>query len=220
MDTRNKALKIISVLSKEYPHSKTALDFSNPLQMMVATQLSAQCTDKRVNMVTPALFKKYGSAKDYANANIKTFEQEIRSTGFYHNKAKNIINMAKMLVSDFGGKVPDSMAELIRLPGVARKTANVVLNNAFHKSEGIAVDTHVLRLSERLGLSKHGKDAVKVELDLMDLIPRNLWGKVTYYLVDHGRAVCNAPRPLCPECVISKLCPSYPAFMRKFYTSK
>jgi len=216
MGDKDRVLKIIDILSKEYPRAKTALNFRTPLEIMVATQLSAQCTDKRVNIVTSDLFKKYRTAKDYANANIRTFEQEIRSTGFYHNKAKNIINMAKMLVSDFGGKVPDSMEQLIRLPGVARKTANVVLNNAFHKSEGIAVDTHVLRLSQRLGLSKFD-DAVKVELDLMELVPRKFWGKVTYYLVDHGRAICDAKKPKCPECVISKYCPSRDAFMKKFY---
>jgi endonuclease-3 len=217
MGNKERALRIIKLLQKEYPEAKTALNFRTPLEMMVATQLSAQCTDKRVNIVTPTLFKKYRTAKDYANADIKTFEQEIRSTGFYHNKAKNLINMAKMLVSDFKGNIPDTMEELIKLPGVARKTANVVLNNAFHKSEGIAVDTHVLRLSERLGLSKHGKDAVKVEHDLMDLIPRKLWGMVTYYLVDHGRAICDAKKPNCPQCVISKLCPSREYFLKKFY---
>lgn len=218
MGDQERALKIIGILSKEYPDATTALDFGSPLEMMVSTQLSAQCTDKRVNMVTPALFKKYRTAKDYANANIKKFEQEIRSTGFYHNKAKNIINMAKMLVSDFKGKVPDTMEDLIKLPGVARKTANVVLNNAFHKSEGIAVDTHVLRLSERLGLSKHGKNAVKVEQDLMELFPHKLWGKVTYYIVDHGRAICDAKKPKCPECVIGEYCPSKGQFMKRYYS--
>ena len=217
MDDKARVSRIIDVLSREYPDARTALDFSSPLEMMVATQLSAQCTDKRVNMVTPALFKKYKTAKDYANADVKKFEQEIRSTGFYHNKAKNIIAMAKMLVKDFSGKMPDTMEELIMLPGVARKTANVVLNNAFHRSEGIAVDTHVLRLSERLGLSKHGKDAVKVEQDLMRIVPRDKWGKFTYYIVDHGRSVCDAKKPKCPECVISAYCPSKLYFMKKFY---
>jgi endonuclease III len=210
-------LKILNILSKEYPNARSALDFRNPLEMLVATILSAQCTDKRVNIVTATLFKKYRSAKDYANANIKKFEQDIRSTGFYHNKAKNVINMAKMLVSDFSGQVPDSMEQLIKLPGVARKTANVVLNSAFHKVEGIAVDTHVMRLSQRLGLSKFD-DPGKIEQDLMALVPRKLWGKVNYHLVDHGRAICKAPRPLCPECVIGPLCPSKTSFMKKYYS--
>lgn len=217
MDDKERILRIIGILSKQYPHAKTALNFGTPLEMMVATQLSAQCTDKRVNIVTTTLFKKYHTAKDYANANIRTFEQEIRSTGFFRNKAKNIISMAKMLVKDFNGKLPDSMEDLIKLPGVARKTANVVLNNAFHKVAGIAVDTHVLRLSERLGFSKNGKDAVKVEKDLMGLIPRKFWGKITYYLVDHGRVICDAKKPKCPECVISELCPSRDKFIGKFY---
>ncbi len=207
---------IIRILSKQYPRAKTALNFKTPLDMVVATILSAQCTDKRVNIVTEKLFRKYRTAKDYGKANIKKFEQEIRSTGFFRNKTKSIISMAKMLVSDFGGKVPNSMDQLVKLPGVARKTANVVLNNAFHKAEGIAVDTHVRRLSRRLGLSKND-DPVKIEQDLMALVPRKYWGKVTYYLVDHGRAVCIAKKPNCPACAISELCPSRDYFMRIFY---
>jgi endonuclease-3 len=211
-----KVQQLIKILSKQYPRAKTALNFKTPLDMVVATILSAQCTDKRVNIVTEKLFKKYRTAKDYAKAGRKVFEREIRSTGFFRNKTKSIINMAKMLVSDFNGKVPGSMAQLVKLPGVARKTANVVLNNAFRKSEGIAVDTHVRRLSQRLGLSKTD-DPVKIEQDLMGLVPRKYWGKITYYLVDHGRAVCKAPRPLCPECVIAKLCPSRDYFLKKYY---
>jgi endonuclease-3 len=210
-------LQIINILSKQYPRAKTALNYKTPLDMVVATILSAQCTDKRVNIVTVPLFKKYRTAKDYARANQKAFEREIRSTGFYRNKAKNIINMAKMLVSDFKGKVPNSMEQLIKLPGVARKTANVVLNNAFHKSEGIAVDTHVIRLSQRLGLTKND-EPVKIEQDMMKLVPTKYWAKVTYYLVDHGRAACKAPRPLCPDCVISKLCPSRVHFLKQYYS--
>ncbi|MFH1709716.1 MAG: endonuclease III [bacterium] len=212
-----RALQIIEMLSKQYPEAKTALHFSNPLEMLVSTILSAQCTDKRVNIVTERLFKRYRTAKDYAKANVRTFEQEIRSTGFFRNKARNITNMAKMLVSEFNGKVPDTMAQLVKLPGVARKTANVVLNNAFHISEGIAVDTHVRRLSRRLGLSGSG-DPVKIEQDLMNILPRKYWEKISYYLVDHGRTICKAPRPLCPECVIAELCPSRGSFMRKYYS--
>jgi endonuclease-3 len=213
---KTRVLKIIKILSKEYQRAKTALVFKTPLEMLVATILSAQCTDKMVNKVTEKLFKKYRNAANYAKANAKTFEQEIRSTGFYRNKTKSIMNMAKMLISDFNGKVPNTMENLVKLPGVARKTANVVLNNAFNKQEGIAVDTHVRRLSQRLGLSKTD-DPVKIEQDLIVLVPRIYWGKITYYLVDHGRAVCKAPRPLCPECVISGLCPSREMFLKKFY---
>ena len=215
-EPKTRILKIIKKLSKEYPRAKTALSFRTPLEMLVATILSAQCTDKMVNRVTEKLFKKYRNAANYAKANAKTFEQEIRSTGFYRNKTKSIVNMAKMLISDFNGKVPDTMENLIKLPGVARKTANVVLNNAFNKQEGIAVDTHVRRLSQRLGLSKTD-DPVKIEQDLMEIVPRHYWGKITYYLVDHGRAVCKAPKPNCPDCVIAKLCPSRDQFLKKFH---
>jgi len=208
--------KIIDILKEEYPDTRTALDFKNPLEMLVSTILSAQCTDKTVNKVTATLFKKYRTASDYAKADRNVFEQEIRSTGFYRNKAKNIINMTKALSEDFGGKVPDTMEKLVTLPGVGRKTANVVLYNAFGRSEGIAVDTHVIRLSQRLGLSKHD-DAVKIEQDLMRIVPEKYWGKVTYYLIDHGRAVCDAKKPKCPECVISKYCPSKDEFIKKFY---
>jgi len=215
-EAAKRVLKIIDILGREYPDATTALDFSTPLEMLVSTILSAQSTDKTVNKVTPALFKKYRNAKDFAKADKAALEGLIRSTGFYHNKAKSILGMAKMLVSDFGGKVPDTMEELVKLPGVARKTANVVLNNAFHKSVGIVVDTHVLRLSERLGLSKN-TNAVKVEEDLMKIVPKQFWNKISYYLVDHGRAICIAKKPKCPECVISKHCPSYQAFMKKFW---
>lgn len=212
-----RVLKIIELLGREYPDATTALDYSSPLEMLVSTILSAQSTDKTVNKVTPALFKKYRTAKDYARADKKTFEGEIRSTGFYHNKAKSILGMAKMLVSDFGGKVPATMEELVRLPGVARKTANVVLNNAFHKSVGIVVDTHVIRLSQRLGLSDQN-NAVKIEQDLMKIVPKNYWMKISYYLVDHGRAICDAKKPKCPECVISSYCPSKQHFIKMFYS--
>ena len=212
-----RVLQIIKILSKQYPRAKTALNFSTPIDIVVATILSAQSTDKMINKITEELFKKYRTPQDYAKADQKAFEKEIRSSGFYRNKAKNIINMAKMVVADYNGKVPDSMEELVKLPGVARKTANIVLNNAFHKVEGIAVDTHVIRLSGRLGLSKFD-DPVKIEQDLMRIVPRKLWGKVNYYLVDHGRAICKAPRPLCPDCVISKLCPSRVYFLKKYYS--
>jgi endonuclease-3 len=214
---KTRVLKIIKVLSKEYPRAKTALNFKTPLDMVVSTILSAQSTDKTINKITGQLFKKYRTAKDYAGADRATFEREIKSSGFFRNKAKSIIGMAKMLVLDFNGKVPDTMEELLKLPGVARKTANVVLHNAFGKNEGIAVDTHVIRLSQRLGLSKFDKPE-KIEQDLMAIVPKNNWGKFTYIIIDHGRKICQAKKPLCPDCVISKLCPSKGHFMKKFYS--
>jgi len=207
MVDKDRALKIIKLLKKEYPKAKVALDFTNPLEILVATILSAQCTDKRVNIVTQLLFKKYKTVKHYAGVEPKVFENEIRSTGFYRNKAKNIINAAKKIIKDFNGKVPDTMQGLVTLPGVARKTANIVLTSAFGKVEGIAVDTHALRLSQRLGLSRYS-DPVKVEYDLMKLIPKKDWGAVNFLLVGHGRAICGAKNPLHDKCVLFDLCPS------------
>jgi len=207
LDAKIRALQIIKLLKKEYPAVRVALDFSNPIEILVATILSAQCTDKRVNIVTKDLFKKYGSVKDYAKADLKTFQKEIRSTGFYRNKAKNIVNAAKKIVNDFGGRVPDTMDGLVSLPGVARKTANIVLTSAFGKVEGIAVDTHALRLSKRLGLSRFS-DPVKVERDLMAVVAKKDWGSVNFLLVNHGRAVCGAKKPLHDKCVLYDLCPS------------
>jgi endonuclease-3 len=199
--------KILTLLKKEYPNAKIALNFSNPLEILVATVLSAQCTDKRVNMVTKSLFKKYRKVQDYAKADLKSFEQEIRSTGFYHNKAKNIISAAQKMVKNFDAKVPDSMDKLMELPGVARKTANIVLLNGFGKVEGIPVDTHVRRVSQRLGLSKN-EDPDKIEQDLMKQLDREEWGKFSYLLIDHGRKICDAKKPKCLECILQKLCPS------------
>jgi len=199
--------KILPLLKKEYPKAKIALNFSNPLEILVATVLSAQCTDERVNMVTKSLFKKYRKVQDYAKANLKTFEQEIRSTGFYRNKAKNIISAAQKIVKDFNSKLPDSMDKLLQLPGVARKTANIVLLNGFGKVDGIAVDTHVRRLSQRLGLTKN-QDPQKIEQDLMKILDKKEWGKFSYLLIDHGRKVCDAKKPKCLECILQKLCPS------------
>jgi len=199
--------KMFDILSKEYPEVTTALRHKNPLELLVATILSAQCTDKRVNIVTESLFKKYKTAKDYAGADISRFEQEIRSTGFYKNKAKNIKGAAKMIVEDFKGKVPQTMEELVRLPGVARKTANIVLHHAFGKNVGIAVDTHVKRVSFRLGLTKN-TDPVKIEADLMKIFDRSKWGVLSNLLIEHGRKVCDARKPLCAVCKLSKICPS------------
>lgn len=203
--------EIIEVLRKNYSRSRTALKFETPLQIMVSTILSAQCTDERVNMITPALFKKYKTAADFASADQGELEEEIRSTGFFRNKTKNIIGASKKIIEDFGGEVPDSMEELITLPGVARKTANIVLSSSFKKVEGIAVDTHVKRLSQRLGLSKE-KDPNKIERDLMAIVPKEDWLDFNYMLVNHGRKICPARKPLCPSCDINRLCPSAEEF--------
>jgi endonuclease III len=217
MDNTSRIKKIIDILSKEYPDAHSALNFSAPLEIVVATILSAQSTDKTANKITETLFKKYRNAADYAKADIKRFETEIHSSGFFHSKAKNIINMAKMLVKEHKGKVPDTMEELIKLPGVARKTANIVLSSAFNKAVGIAVDTHVRRLSQRLQLTKND-DPDKIEQDLLKIVPEKYWGVFNFYFVDHGRAVCDAKKPKCPECAISAYCPSKGMFMKKFYS--
>lgn len=200
-----KISEIIERLKKKYPHTKTALVFRNPLEILVATILSAQCTDKQVNKVTPAIFEKYKTAKDYANADMKVFDQEIKSTGFYRNKAKHIINTCKIVSHKFNNKVPNSMSELLSLPGVARKTANIVLGNAYNIVEGIAVDTHVKRLSKRIGLSKN-TDPKKIEQDLMKLIPKSEWFNITNLLIDHGRNICKAKKPDCSNCFIADIC--------------
>lgn len=206
-DAETRVLKIIKLLEKEHPDAKIALNYSNPLELLIATILSAQCTDERVNVVTKTLFKKYKTTEDYANADLKELEQEIKSTGFYHNKAKNVKKCCQMLVERFSSQVPDTMEKLLELPGVARKTANVVLSNAYGVIEGIAVDTHVRRLARRLGLTEK-KDPSKIELDLMRLVPRTKWMKLTDVLIFHGRRICTAKKPKCESCVLSKLCPS------------
>jgi endonuclease-3 len=194
-------------LETEYPDARIALSFSNPLELLVATILSAQCTDEMVNKVTSSLFAKYRTTRDYANANLDQFEQEVRSTGFYRNKARHIIIAAKLLESNFGGNVPRTMAELITLPGVARKTANIVLYNAYGIIEGIAVDTHVRRVSRRLWLTRR-KDPDKIEEDLLRQIPRNRWSSFPYLLIEHGRAVCTARKAKCHVCLLNDICPS------------
>jgi endonuclease-3 len=199
--------EIIAKLKMTYPQSQTALHFGTPFQILVATILSAQCTDEQVNKVTPALFRKYKTAEDFAQADPNTLEDEIRSTGFFKNKTKSIINASKKIVDDFGGKVPDRMEDLITLQGVARKTANIVLSSGYKKAEGIAVDTHVKRLSQRLGLSKE-KNPDKIEQNLMNLVPREEWLDFNYMFVNHGRNTCQARKPDCPACVMNSLCPS------------
>ncbi len=204
---RSRIKPIIRLLRKHYPQVRTALEFANPLQILVATILAAQCTDERVNKVTPGLFRKYPTAAAFARADRAELEAEIRSTGFFRNKAKNIIGAARRIDEVYGAVVPNSMAELLTLPGVARKTANIVLSAGYGKAEGIAVDTHAGRLSRRLGLSKH-EDPVKVERDLMALVPEADWLDFNFLLVEHGRALCQARRPMCPACFLRRLCPS------------
>lgn len=199
--------EIIELLRKENPHVRVALTHSNPLELLIATILSAQCTDKRVNEVTKKLFKKYRSLQDYIATSQEELEKDLYSTGFYRNKAKNIKKLCEILVSDFDGKVPDTMEELLTLPGVARKTANIVLSAAFGKIEGIAVDTHVKRLSYRLGISKN-TNPDKIEKDLMEIVPENDRGIFSLLLINHGRKICAAKNPLCSDCLLNGLCPS------------
>jgi len=207
LDTKNRALKVIELLEKEYPDAKIALQSTNPLELLVATILSAQCTDERVNMVTKTLFKKYVKAEDYANADLAELEQDIKSTGFYRNKARNIKKCCQLLVEKYNSQVPRTMEELVELPGVARKTANIVLSNAFGVVEGVAVDTHMRRLAQRLGLTE-SDDPAKIEVDLMNIVPREKWMRITDLLIFHGRQVCASKKPKCEVCVLNKICPS------------
>jgi endonuclease-3 len=202
---RNRARRLVRELTRLYPDAHCALTFANPLQLLVATILSAQCTDKRVNMVTPALFARYPDAAAFAQADRAELQELIRSTGFFRNKARNIQECCRMLVEKHGGKVPGTMAELIQLRGVARKTANVILGNAF-AAPGIPVDTHVGRLSRRLGLSVY-TNPVKVERDLMSLIPEKDWTMFGHRLIYHGRQVCHSRRPRCDSCTLARFCP-------------
>ncbi len=218
MRRKKRSLKIIRRLKKKFPDAKIVLKFSNPWELLVAVILSAQCTDKKVNEVTEKLFQRYRTLDDYVKASasqqtIKEFEQMIRPTGFYRAKTKNILATAKIIKEKFGGKIPRTMADMITLKGVARKTANVVLGNAYGVVEGIAVDTHVRRLSQRLGLSRND-DPVKIERDLMKLVPQKDWFKFTYLLIDHGRAICTAKDPRCDLCPLSDICPSAFQFPR------
>jgi endonuclease-3 len=201
-----RAKKIIAALRQSYPNAHCELNFSSPLQLLIATILSAQCTDKRVNLVTAELFKNYRSAKDFADAPLSELEAAVRTTGFFRNKAKNIQGCCVVLVKEFGGEVPRTMDELHALAGVGRKTANVVLGNAFGINVGVVVDTHVTRLSNRLGLTKE-KDAVKIEQELMQLVPREQWTLFSHWLIWHGRRRCYARKPDCENCEIRKFCP-------------
>jgi len=198
---------VIAHLKARYPEAGCSLEHVDPLELLVATILSAQCTDARVNLVTRTLFRTYRTANDYATADPAVFENEIRSTGFFRNKTKNILGMAAALVERFDGRVPDTMDDLLTLPGVGRKTANVVLGNAFGKDEGVVVDTHVARIGALLGLTRH-TDPEKIEQDLMALVPKTEWTLFPHLLIHHGRAVCVARRPKCGECPLADLCPS------------
>ncbi len=214
MTRAERTKELVQAFPKIYPDAHCELDFKTPLELLVATILSAQCTDKRVNMVTPALFKTYRSAADFAAADPAKLEKAIQSTGFFRNKAKSIRAAAAAIESEHGGKVPQTMEKLNALPGVGRKTANVVLGNAFHIDEGIVVDTHVVRLSERLGLTKQ-TDPVKIEHDLMTLVPRADWTNWSHWLIWHGRRRCFARKPDCENCELLRLCPSGARFIRR-----
>lgn len=208
MDNQQKANQILTRLEEAYPEvAGTALHHDNPLELLVATILSAQATDEQINKITVDLFKKYKTARDYADAPREEFENDIRSSGFFRRKADAIQTMAKTLVDEYDGKVPDTMEELVKLKGVARKTANIVLSGAFGKIEGIAVDTHVFRLSNRLGLSEQ-KNREKVEQDLMSLFPKEKWWAVNYLLITHGRRICDAKKADCENCSLTDICPS------------
>lgn len=206
MTKEEKVKEIIKRLSKVYPHPKTALEFENPLQLLIATILSAQATDKTVNTVTPELFKKYKTAEDFADASVEDIDKMVKKVNFHNNKSKSIKAACQMIVDKFKGKVPDNMEDLDSLPGVARKTANVVLGNAFGKAEGIVVDTHVMRLSKKLGLTNQ-TDPVKIEQDLMKIVPKEKWIDFSHLLINFGREFCPARPHKCEDCPLQELCP-------------
>lgn len=205
MRKNDTVVKVLDILQKEYPDARVTLDFKDPMQLLIATILAAQCTDERVNLVTKDLFRKYRKASDYARADLQTLEEEVRSTGFFRNKAKSIIGCCQTLVQKFAGQVPRTLEELTSLPGVGRKTANILLGNAFNQ-QAIAVDTHVKRVTHRLGWAK-SDDPDKIELELMEVIPQKRWTLACHQIVFHGRRVCMAKNPQCPTCPVTKLCP-------------
>ena len=206
-ELKQRVRKIIRLLKRAYPDAKCSLNHSNAFELLIATILSAQCTDVRVNIVTQDLFRKYRKPEDYLKVSPKELERDIRTTGFFRNKPKSIQGTATVLTESYGGEVPETIEELLELPGVARKTANVVLGNAFGINSGVVVDTHVTRLSHRLGLSEE-KTAEKIEQDLIEIVPKKDWVIFSHLLIAHGRATCKARNPLCAECVVEKLCPS------------
>lgn len=208
-EARERVLKFFPILVKTYPDAKTSLDHDNPLELLIATILAAQCTDARVNIVTPDLFKKYRTPQDWVDVPLEQLQEEIRSTGFYRNKAKSIQSACKSLIEKFDGRVPSTMDELLELAGVGRKTANVILGNCFEQP-AIICDTHMIRLSRRLALSENA-DPVKLEFDLMEIVPKKKfggWTKFSHCIVFHGRAICKAPKPRCPRCPIADCCPA------------
>ena len=206
-ELKQRVQKIIRLLKRAYPDAKCSLNHANAFELLIATILSAQCTDARVNIVTQDLFRKYRQPEDYLKVSPKELEKDIRTTGFFRNKTKSIQGTAKVLTEEYGGKVPETIEELLELPGVARKTANVVLGNAFGIRSGVVVDTHVTRLSHRLGLSSQ-KTAEKIEQDLIAIVPKKDWVIFPHLLIAHGRGICKARNPLCAECAVEKLCPS------------
>lgn len=206
-ERKERTEEIIRRLWEEYPDATTSLQHETPYELLVATILSAQCTDERVNMVTPGLFERYPTPEDLAGARREDVEEIIRSTGFFRQKTKSLLGMAEAVVEEHGGEVPGTMKELVKLPGVGRKTANVVLGNAFGRDEGVVVDTHVKRLSGRLGLTSQTTPE-KIEKDLIRIVPKASWTDLPHLFIYHGRAVCKAPRPLCGECVLADICPS------------
>ena len=210
-----RAQTLYELLPRVYPDAHCELDFSNPLELLIATILSAQCTDVQVNKVTPAVFRKYKTARDYAEADPAAFEHDLKAIGLYRAKARNIRACCRILADEHGGEVPQTMDELVRLPGVGRKTANVVLGNAFGQNIGVVVDTHVARLSARLGLTRQ-TDPKKIEPVLMKLVPQKDWTMFSHWLIFHGRRRCKAQRPDCPNCELKELCPSYPKFMKLY----
>ena len=206
-EEKQRTRKLIRLLKREYPEARCSLNHSSPLELLIATILSAQCTDERVNLVTADLFRKYRRAEDYARAEQGELEADIRSTGFFRNKARAIQGTCRMIIKQYAGRVPENLEELLELPGVARKTANVVLGNAFNITSGIVVDTHVARLSQRLALTAQ-QQPERIERDLMELVPRDDWIIFSHLLIAHGRLVCKARTPLCAECAVEPLCPS------------
>ncbi len=211
---KENVIEIIDILIKEYPNTKCSLNFTTPFEMLVAVCLSAQCTDARVNQVTPILFQKFGTPELLAKADIKDIEELIHSCGFYKNKAKNLKAASEMILKEFNGQVPKSMEELITIPGVGRKSANVIMLEAFNDPQGIAVDTHCKRISNRIGFSKESEPE-KIEKDLIKNIPKKYWSKVNHILIDHGRKICKATSPLCEECPISNKCNFYSTSKKK-----
>ena len=207
------AVKVLDILGKQYPDARVTLDFKDPLQLLIATILAAQCTDERVNVVTKDLFKKYRRAADYAKADLRNLEEEIRPTGFYHNKAKSVIACCRMIVNKFNSQVPQTLEELTSLSGVGRKTASIILGNAYGQ-QAIAVDTHVKRVTHRLGWAK-SDEPDKIEFELMEVIPQDRWTMACHQLVFHGRKVCMAKKPQCPTCPVAKFCPKIGVSLKK-----